>query len=218
MPYRKPDSHRTLDTSLWRASQLMLGGLLLVLLLQMLLPLLLLVGIVGAGIWLWRRRGRQQQALHQLFYEQIRSSGGAISVLDFAIAAKLTGPQARAFLDARAREFYADFEPTDHGDILYRFYSPGMARDRQAAPVPRSESDLAAGAIALEAQVSLTRLSLTTAMLAARLNCSVALLEQKKAAEDFAAWAQQQDPQGQTWRYDSLSELFYPALAASEHS
>lgn len=214
MPYRKPDSHRSLDSALWRASQLILSGLVLLVLLQVLLPLLLLVGVVGAGIWLWRRRDRQQQDLHQLFYELIRCSGGSISVLDFAIAAKLTGPQARAFLDARAREFYADFEPTDHGDILYRFYSPGMARDRQAATVPQAESDLGAGAIALETQVSLARLSLTTAMLAARLNCSVALLEQKKAAEDFAIWAQQQDPNGQAWRYDPLSELFYPSLAA----
>jgi hypothetical protein len=37
------------------------------------------------------------------------------------MAAHVTGQQARAFLDARARDFWADFEPTPQGDVLYRF-------------------------------------------------------------------------------------------------
>jgi hypothetical protein len=131
MPRRHPGSDSvSLENQLLRAIALICSALVLLVILQFLLPWLMLAGLVGAGVWLWRRQQRQQQALHQLFYQQIRASGGRISVLDFAIAASLTGPQARTFLDARAREFYADFEPMEQGDILYTFYSPGMQAGR----------------------------------------------------------------------------------------
>lgn len=129
MPYRKPHSFFLGgEDRLLQLLGLAAGGFLLLIIVQILLPWLVLAALVGTGYWIWRRRKKQERDLYQLFYDLIQANGGRISVLDFAIAACLTGPQARAFLDARAREFYANFEPTDHGDVLYTFSSPQLQK------------------------------------------------------------------------------------------
>lgn len=96
--------------------------LLFILLVKLLLPWLLLlagVGVLGYG---WHRHRQFHQRLYRCFYHCLEQYQGKISALDFAIAAHITGPQARAFLDARAQDFFAEFEPTAYGDILYTFY------------------------------------------------------------------------------------------------
>lgn len=95
--------------------------LLFVLLVKLLLPWLVLLAGVGALGYGWRRQRQFQQRLYRCFYHCLEKSQGKISALDFAIAAHITGPQARAFLDARAQDFFAEFEPTAYGDILYTF-------------------------------------------------------------------------------------------------
>ncbi|MEM6592942.1 MAG: hypothetical protein AAF651_13915 [Cyanobacteria bacterium P01_C01_bin.73] len=95
--------------------------LLLVWLIKLLLPWLLLLAVLAAGVAYWRRQRQFQQRLYACFYDCLRQRHGKISALDFAIAAQITGPQAREFLDARAKDFFADFEPTAFGDILYTF-------------------------------------------------------------------------------------------------
>lgn len=99
--------------------------LVIVLLLRLLLPLLLVGGLVSLGYSLWRRtdrtRRQRQIALNQVFYTLLQAQQGRISVLDFAMQAQLSGPQARTYLDAQARAFSAQFEPTPQGDILYIF-------------------------------------------------------------------------------------------------
>lgn len=108
-------------TRLWLGIGGAIAVLLLLLLLKLLLPWLLII----AGLWLLQRYRQQRQAfekhLYNCFYECLQTHGNCISALDFAMAAHITGPQARTFLDARARDFFADFKPTDHGDILYTF-------------------------------------------------------------------------------------------------
>lgn len=110
-----------LETRIGLAAGGAIALFLLLLLIKLLLPWLLLAGGLAIGLWGWHRYQRYQQMLHQLFYEQIQAHQGRISVLEFAMAAQLTGPQARSFLDARARDFFADFEPTEAGDVLYTF-------------------------------------------------------------------------------------------------
>ena len=96
-----------------------------VLLLQLLLPWLLVLGGAALGYGLWHRhtaRQRQrQQSLNQVFYTLLQAQQGRISVLDFAMQAQLTGPEARQYLDTQARAFSARFEPTPQGDVLYVF-------------------------------------------------------------------------------------------------
>lgn len=96
--------------------------LLFILLIKLLLPWLMLLAGVGALGYGWRRHRQFQQRLYRCFYHCLEKSQGKISVLDFAITAHITGPQARAFLDARAQDFFAEFEPTAYGDILYTFH------------------------------------------------------------------------------------------------
>lgn len=103
-------------------------GLLIVL--KLLLPWLVLVAMGWAAWYFWQRYQQRQQQLYQCFYACLEQHGGCISVLDFAIAAHITGPQARAFLDARAQDFFAEFEPTSYGDVLYTFSAFKSPRSR----------------------------------------------------------------------------------------
>jgi len=120
--FRRWDMHTDdLNTRLGLGLVVAIAMLLLLLLIQLLLPWLLVAAGGGAGWYVWRRHRRFQQQLYQCFYDCLRMQEGRISALDFAMAAHITGPQARAFLDARARDFFAEFEPTAHGDILYTF-------------------------------------------------------------------------------------------------
>ena len=121
----------------------LIGGLLLLLLLaavtriRILLPLLILAVILWGLYLAWRWVDRQQaQAQHQtqqqqdqlnnVFYDLIQRYQGRISVLDFAMNAKVDAATARAFLDQKAQEFFANFEPIDNGDVIYVFNSLGV--------------------------------------------------------------------------------------------
>lgn len=113
-----------------------MGAVLLLLLflwiLKLLLPWLMLIGLIGGGIWLWRRwdtqKQTQQRLLNGMFYDLLRQHQGRISILDFAMAAEISPRDAKAYLDARAQELSALFEPTEHGDIIYAFYSLELAQ------------------------------------------------------------------------------------------
>ncbi|HEY9735116.1 MAG TPA: hypothetical protein V6D06_02500 [Trichocoleus sp.] len=229
MPYRKsPFFSLGMESRFLQAVVLFGAALVLVVVLQILLPWLILGALGWAGLWLWRRQQRYERALHQLFYELVQASGGRISVLDFAIAARLPGPQARAFLDARAREFYANFEPTEQGDLLYTFNVSGMSTStseeaesgKTAEPVvnppaPASSAIFDVPASVIGPQTGAPKLGPNAILqlplndLASRLGCSLTLLDQKKWAADFARWSQDRDPERLSWRYDPLSNRFY---------
>ncbi|WOD39353.1 hypothetical protein [Nodosilinea sp. E11] len=168
-------------------------ALLGVLVIRLLLPWLVLGGIVGGAVWGWRRQRARQRALHQLFYDQIAAHQGRISVLDFAIAAQLTGSEARQFLDQRAKDFWGDFEPTPGGDVLYTFRSWSQTT---ADPAPTTTPAIA--------------LSLTAAALAQRLGCTEADLAIYRATPDLSAWSRDRDPDGCGWRYDQGSDRYWP--------
>lgn len=175
---------------------LALAGLALlgVLILRLVLPWLVGVGVLGCGLWLWRRRKARQRELHQLFYAQITAYQGRISVLDFAIAAQITGSEARQFLDQRAQEFWGDFEPTPAGDVLYTF------RSGQAEPA-QSAAEVVPGAI-----------SLTAADLAQRLGCIEADLRLYQSSLTFMDWSRDRDPDSCGWRYDAERDRYWPVL------
>lgn len=213
MSFRPPYAPRPrIDNQL--AVACLLAGLILVLVLvvRLLLPWLVVAGLVVAGFWCWRRQRAQQRGLHLLFYEQLAARQGRISVLEFAIAAQLTGTEARAFLDARAKEFFANFEPTDAGDVLYTFHTStvqtsGMSSSAvtpgPAAPVPKPPPY---GADAGEDQA----LRLTAAELALRLGCPEYELTDRRHQPNFRHWSREQDPDSCGWTYDPGCDRYRP--------
>jgi hypothetical protein len=164
------------------------AALVTVLLIQLLLPWLVVGGLLAATLWFWRRQRARERALHQIFYAQVAAHQGRISVLDFAIAAQITGREARRFLDQRAQDFWGDFEPTPSGDVLYTFRPPTL--DAEVAPLPV--------------------LSLTAADLAQRLGCTAAELTQPVVALNLLAWSRDRDPDGCGWRYDAGGDRYWP--------
>jgi hypothetical protein len=121
MAFRPPPSGPRLENQIVLVGGLAALTLVLLLVVRLLLPWLVGAGLVGLGLWFWHRHQATHRALHRQFYDQLEARDGRLSVLEFAMATGLTGAEARAFLDARAQEFWANFEPTDTGDVLYTF-------------------------------------------------------------------------------------------------
>ena len=57
----------------------------------------------------------------QIFFELLRQNNGSITVIDFAMAADLSGTDAKKLLEQYAVEFDATFDVTEAGNILYLF-------------------------------------------------------------------------------------------------
>jgi hypothetical protein len=167
------------------------------LVIRLLLPWLVVGGLGLAGGWFWWRQKVRDQTLHQVFYAELVAHGGRISVLDFAIAAQITGSEARQFLDQRAKEFWGDFEPTAAGDVLYTFRSQRMVVEKPDLTVP----DFTV--------IETAAISLTAADLARRLGCTEGDLTHQLTTPAFPDWSRQRDPDGCGWRYDAEGDRFW---------
>jgi large subunit ribosomal protein L7/L12 len=82
--------------------------------------------LTGAGGWMaWRLhqqgKNKRRERLQSIFYELLKQSKGQITALQFAMEAKLTGTEAKQFLDGQAREFNANFDVNAEGEIFYFF-------------------------------------------------------------------------------------------------
>lgn len=88
-----------------------------------------LIGAAGLSwtLYFQQRQARQQQqkaeaeALQKLFYDLVQQHQGRLTVLQFAAATNLTGPEAKQYLDERAKEFGADFTAEAAGEVTYHF-------------------------------------------------------------------------------------------------
>jgi hypothetical protein len=94
---------------------------------------LLFLGIapMALGSWLLVDGKRRQQRfqsghLDDLFYLLLRQNGGTITTLGWAMQSGLNGAAAKAFLDDRAREFNANYQVTEAGDVVYVFDVSGL--------------------------------------------------------------------------------------------
>ncbi len=88
---------------------------------------------VGVGGWLaWGlyREGKNKKLaldkeesdrLQGIFFQMIRERNGQITALHFAMESQLSAHQAKQYLEEQAKEFNADFEVSDRGDVIYRF-------------------------------------------------------------------------------------------------
>ena len=82
--------------------------------------------VAGGGYMLWGLRKRHEKLLRDrldsTFYQMLKADNGRITVLQLAMEAQLSGEQAKQYLDQKAKEFNATFEPSDKGNISYLFH------------------------------------------------------------------------------------------------
>lgn len=90
------------------------------------------IGVLGGvpsislGTWLVSQnralRSRQERdRLRNVFFNLLREGNGQINVLRFSMESDLSGPEAKAYLDERAREFNASFNVDQEGKVFYYF-------------------------------------------------------------------------------------------------
>jgi type IV secretory pathway TrbD component len=97
--------------------------------LTLLMILLVMFGIAPAslGSWLLHVSAKvDRQVLRDRFFELLQAQRGRISLLEFATATQLEPANARCYLDRWAKEFSADFEVSEAGEIYYVFVEPGQ--------------------------------------------------------------------------------------------
>lgn len=82
---------------------------------------------IAAGLLVsWRQQQqRQQQQLslgqEQMFLQLLQQHNGAMTVVDFALAANIPIEDAKAYLDQKAKQLDASFEVSDSREVVYRF-------------------------------------------------------------------------------------------------
>ena len=197
-------------------------------LIQFLLPFIILTGVVWGIYKLWQYWSQYKKQIfvsskeHQdemisILYKLIQQHQGRVSILDFAMTAKISSSEARNFLDERAKEFFADFEPTDSGDVLYVFNTlnnenkPEMLNQTQIEKESVIEEIISfEELISFEDSLFDKSISLNQTDLASRLNLSSSAVGRKKYSPDFAQWSQARDPEEWAWYYDADRKRFHP--------
>lgn len=79
----------------------------------------------GGWIVLGLRQDKQQQErdrLNAAFSKLLTQSDGRITTLAFSMETGLSGNMAKVYLDERAKEFDANFDVDDEGNVNYRFH------------------------------------------------------------------------------------------------
>lgn len=66
-------------------------------------------------------RREKQDRLQTAFYHILENNEGKITVLRFAKETDLSGTEAKQYLEAKAKEFNANYDVSEQGDITYRF-------------------------------------------------------------------------------------------------
>jgi len=92
--------------------------------------LIVFFGLVPAllGGWmLYTSIQAEKRALREQFFQLLSLSQGRLSVMDFVSVTRLEPAIARRHLDGWAKEFDADFEVTERGDIYYLFNTEPLA-------------------------------------------------------------------------------------------
>ena len=98
------------------------------------LAALCLFGLPPSALGGWlvlggRRRSEQEDydRLQTNFFNLLKRGNGRITALGFAMETGLTGAMAKTYLDERAREFGANFDVDDDGNLFYRFNLEGVS-------------------------------------------------------------------------------------------
>jgi hypothetical protein len=83
--------------------------------------LLGLIPMAGGGIVLYQLGPSQKAYLRSIFFHLLESGQTEMTVLQFAMKARIEGDVAKAYLDDRAREYEATFNVGPEGQVLYCF-------------------------------------------------------------------------------------------------
>lgn len=101
------------------------GGMLLTFLL-ILFAFFGLTPLALGGLLMYSSFKADHHAIRDRFFHLLQVNQGRLSVLDFAVATRLEPAIARRHMDAWAREFAAEFEVTETGEIYYLFTNAPM--------------------------------------------------------------------------------------------
>ncbi|MBP0001069.1 MAG: hypothetical protein J7641_19080 [Cyanobacteria bacterium SID2] len=84
------------------------------------LPSTALGGFLAWNVY-QQEHNTDRDRLRSTFFQLVEEGNGTISVMKLAMTAQISAEEARTYLNERAKEFNADFEVNDRGDITYRF-------------------------------------------------------------------------------------------------
>jgi len=84
------------------------------------LPSTALGGFLAWNVY-QQEHNTDRDRLRSTFFQLVEEGNGTISVMKLAMTAQISAEEARTDLNERAKEFNADFEVNDRGDITYRF-------------------------------------------------------------------------------------------------
>lgn len=102
------------------------SGIVLTLLILMLVFFGLVPTSIG-GLLLYSGTLAERQALRDRFFQLLQMNRGRLSLIDFATATRLEPAIARHYLDGWAKEFSAEFEVSEAGEIYYLFSNEVVA-------------------------------------------------------------------------------------------
>lgn len=165
--------------------------------------LLLTIG----GLWKYFQAKQQEhlEELNEVFYQILQEHQGRVTTLDFAIAANITGLEAKEYLQERAREFGADFEVNTSGGIVYCFSSVKVSGwDSSEPPELKQLSGVSADSAAKVPR------SLNQSQLADRFGVHAGTIRNHRSKSDFIAWSRTKDPAGIAWTYSPDTKEFLP--------
>ncbi|MGP1382297.1 MAG: ribosomal protein L7/L12 [Thainema sp.] len=102
--------------------------------------------LAGGGWLVWQEQQRREQQidkrLQAVFFQLLRQGEGYISVLPFAMQTELNAAEAKAYLDQRARDFQADFQVSETGQVFYYFDINGISSKQLGGAVALERFDV----------------------------------------------------------------------------
>lgn len=66
-------------------------------------------------------RQSREEILRASFFDLVKENQGQVTLMQFAMAANVSGEAAQQYLQDRAKEFGADFQVNDQGTVIYIF-------------------------------------------------------------------------------------------------
>ncbi|ELS01619.1 hypothetical protein Xen7305DRAFT_00013240 [Xenococcus sp. PCC 7305] len=85
---------------------------------------------------------KSDREIRNIFFNLVQNNQGSITVMDLAMAANLSGTDAKKALEKFAVEFDASFEVTEKGNILYLFPIRNKSVSEKISTQPQSDLSL----------------------------------------------------------------------------